>query len=635
MAGRCRFLFIVLILSTAILVPQPAQAQFNQIKPLDIAAVELLIATPSRKSLASVAGHLYLVFRFTKEAKMPSLVLGFEGDTRADDQEGVSTLLFSFRGLLGHYRTIIDVEPLEQVIFRSTIIQDRSLYRLRLDLDLNQKKKLVDHINRFQNLEKRERYYFLFQNCTTYMRWLINRILGNKKRILDLDLVDLPLNVAKKIYQQGAGSFVYPEYWSITRRFFYAQQRNRHIINLLKLISTNNPVFPFLPGIIDICEKLELVSDNYTRLLLYQILYQRFSTLFTDGGTDSKSRKSLYKSIVELLFNYRDIERSIVYKGVKDKDQLRTMADLNSENVRYLSKALSKGRIHFNSITPGIWSYMLKSYTRKRSDNAEKNRQASLVIPAYSLLDLEFGSRKQFGQGNSQFTCSFEYQVMNQRMGDHSLFAYNHSTAIELLSLAWSSHSPQWQSVAFTILQVEKVVQRSQLNYQGYLNPGYGFTLFRLNTRPVHQVLSHLKIVDGRFVLGLFETDNFRNYLNFSSGIGFSVTHLDTGNYHHALNGLLKLEGKVQLGSRGLRELRFKTVFNHSLNFKEFSFTRFNTDVGLVIPLGESSGISFQVGAGLYYSHLNHTDLRGQNHTFFTMYSGLRLSTDRLLQILF
>ncbi len=223
--------------------------------------VELLLAAPSSCSPASIAGHTYLLLSREKKEEGLSPVLGYVAEAASSREKSI--ILYVLKGLAGGYRTVIQVEPLQQALLRNTVGEDRDVYRLTLSLTEREKRRLVLVLKEMKR-EGLGRYFFLGRNCTSQLLTLLNRVLEEGRRVPDWEPVDLPTVAAARLYRRGIASLsaYYPS----------ISHRARHSLRLLSRME--GQLRKCLKGDLEGLEALDILSTSCL-LLVYRYLSHR------------------------------------------------------------------------------------------------------------------------------------------------------------------------------------------------------------------------------------------------------------------------------------------------------------------------------------------------------------------------
>jgi hypothetical protein len=195
------------------------------IDPGEVEQIELLIATPSYASVASIAGHLCLLIRRKNDIRGLSTVVSFVAETTGTRENG---FLYMLRGMLGRFDSLVQEETLYDLIVRYTLRENRDIYRLKINLSRDQIEKLILRTWEIKHTFT-YRYYFFNKNCTTMLLNLINDVLPEDRQVPDRFSIDLPLNISSGLFRSGIAEFVYPEYWSISRQARFNSKKNDHI----------------------------------------------------------------------------------------------------------------------------------------------------------------------------------------------------------------------------------------------------------------------------------------------------------------------------------------------------------------------------------------------------------------------
>ncbi len=569
---RLSYVLFLLVIGVTILLP--TSKTFNNIDINNIEHIELLVAAPSNVSVASIAGHMYLLIKEKNDINGLSRVIGFVANSGEDERNGISTLLYSFKGLVGAYKTIIQEETLYQMVARNTVSENRDIYRLIFNFNKKQIRIILNELDKFGKAKTKKRYYFINRNCSSFMIKLINSALDKKQKIKDSDFLDLPLNIGRKFYLKGIVKFYYPEYYSMSSIFKNSKQKRDSIIKELNAIiekEGEKKSFGLKKRLSDILSGYPLTDKEY------EILFNHF-LLFSEQINNIIDKTRFLSDIYRFFLYSKDIEKYFAYKKIiknklsKDKIKYKktnsdTMIKLTELILKLRGRIAKPARIEKSIINSQIRETIL---LRKRES----------VKPSLSLVEIGAISYNKF------ILPYMNYILLYQEMGDHSLFSLNHNTRIKMLSFKKIINNRKIISES-CLFNFNKVYKSDKMNYSKFLNFGFGFKLLNNKIIDAERGIYENNILTGEYIINFLETNDFLRYINLHFGLGYS--HYKHNNSHEThLNYQFELEGKTNLGYYYDNELRFSIKYDFSNNL----IKNFNMGVRLNFLFSKSSNIA-------------------------------------------
>jgi len=566
----------------------------------EIEAVELLIAAPSTASMASIAGHLYLLLRRKNDISGLSTVIGFVANSSEDERSRINTCLYSLRGLFGHYRSLVQRERLITVIIRNTIAEDRDIHRLRLNLTRGQLERLLAGIAVMEETLPDERYYFINRNCTSFLFRLLRDVYRDEKRPADIEWIDMPLNVARKIYQYGLAEFVYPEYPSISRAAADAWKRIGAWLAVKPDAGNDKADFSAV-----FRERLHFFQRRISRLdriPFYRNLLDRFSQTWPEGERAASPRFLEQGRQLLAFFEYaKAIER---YREYRDK-----LKKKDAENLIKTEAAENRMLIELSLRLRGIlvlaqgerFSASWEQWRQAESDSDRGKRAGAAILSGYSVVSLAGGIA---GTGRHA-SAEFEYSLLRQRLGDGSLFAANRHSRLDLLAVRHRFSAAPGDYNRTTLIRFEKIIKKKGPSNRLPLRPGFGILFFEEERDPHPLIARHTDLARLSILLNLFEAGNFRHYFLVEAGTGFALTRLQAGDSRLSGSYLGGMETKIQIG-RGYRsELRGSLQYIRYSGWNGFRASRLLSEAEWNWTPFRLTGLQFFLSYGFEHSHWN------------------------------
>lgn len=567
----------------------------------EIEAVELLIAAPSLKSPASIAGHLFLLLRRKNDISGLSVVIGFVANSGEDENAGINPLLYSLRGLFGYYRSMVQRERLVTVINRNTIIEDRNVLRLQLKMNRLQKERLLAGLKEMERILPDKRYYFLNRNCTSLLLSLLREVYRGGPRPVDIELIDMPLQVAAKFFRAGLAEFAYPDYPGISQAAGNAWQEVDRLLTLKeKMPSEKNTWRNYFRQQMVYFQKRfsEIDREKFYQKLFKSFLETSMEIPETGQETDLLERGSLLLSFFQAA---AAIERFQEYGKKSSSGEKKELLDFVSSQITKLLDLTLKLRARLLREGEEFQEDSWFNGTNRSSKTVRNKQDQSPFMPGYSVLSLAPGlvSRK--------VSLHLEYSLLRQQMGDQSLFAANRNSRLELFKLSGHFFSGDSSFRQTTLLQYAKVVNNPGTAGKSFIRPGFSFVFFSRKSGLYPELLSHTDSMKTCFLLNLFEKNVFRHYLQARAGFSLaSIKMLEAGKFN-SFGLTAGMEGKIQLDSRNRLELRAAWEYNKYSGRSGFSAETIETEVEINCIPWRRAGVQFFSGwraqKGVYQPH--------------------------------
>jgi len=629
--GKKKALFFLALLLSWITLFCPAQEIDSykdsvELPALDeIEAVELLIAAPSLKSPASIAGHLFLLLRRKNDISGLSTVIGFVANSGEDESTGINPCLYSLRGLFGHYRSLVQKERLVTIITRNTIIEDRTVLRLQLKLSRTQMERLLAGIEEMERILPDKRYYFLNRNCTSLLLALLREVYRDGPRPVDIEFIDMPLHVAAKFFRAGLAEFVHPDYPSISQAAINGWLEIDRLPGQGKKTKPAKDLWRESFG-----QSVAYYRDNFStidRLDFYRKLFRSFGEK-TAVNPDAEQKKALLEQGVLLLsfFQAADaIERFREYQEKKKSKDKKESIDAINPLITCLLDLNLQLRARLLTLDEESFTEAWAARENESSKTVRNKRDESAFLPGYSVVSLAPGLTANKG------SFHFTYTFLRQQMGDQSLFAANRNSRLEFFKLS-REFFPGVSSVRqTTLLQYTKVGKNPGFSSKSGIRPGFGFTFFARKSGLHPGINSHLDSWQTAFLLNLFEKDSFRHYLQVKAGFGLASVKLREAGKFNSAALLGGLEGKIQLDRRNRLELRAALQYNNYPARSGFSAETLEAEVEFNFITGRRTGAQVFCGWRMQGAVYRPPASESIEYKYKHFYLGLRFGLDSLI----
>ncbi len=625
--------------------------------PAQVEHIEILVTTPTSATPASIAGHSLLLIKRKQDFHdgRDSLVLGFVAETSQDMRNEIPSWVYGYRGITGYYTSMIQEESLEELVRRATILENRDVQRFRLKLTEEETARLIERLWVIQYAFT-YRYKFFGQNCASMLLDTLNQVFPPEERIeLNVPLV-APMHGVARLFQLGRLSeFIYPEYWSVGSKARQASEKNKElrseILAILREKASRQASFD--PAILAEIEELfdvlfsegsaQLRSDPLFREPILDIdnkgrdlAYEKMASLWirlyesyveNEGIITQEEYSTLAELLMRFLMNANDRElyiaipadikasysksdpipaeasREFVESQLK-KVQLRQE---NSREMQSLRRAISALRSFSASRLPDSGLYTIgRDLQREFAGELAAKREKIAFTHGYYPTFLSAGYRNR--DAVSYAVLGIESAVFSAELGHSSIFALQKDLKFVLLGGGFEGWlDPTGGSLLTgrgTLFSVKKVLTGEEVDYNGWFNHGFGITL--LDSRSIlwdggslfPDRDSRTKVIEARYILNIFEREEFLWYLDLEAGAGYVYETID-GESAHYLGLPLALEGKIHVGGNFDNALRFSVSWEPYLDFKGTWLSNLRASAELGLGLGRRSNQILYLGSEL------------------------------------
>ncbi len=579
------------------------------IDPDDIDHIELLIASPSYASIASIAGHLSMLIRRKNDIGGLSTVVSFVAqntDKKGNLEHGWK---YVSKGIFGKYKSILMEETLIELVTRQTITENRDIYRLKVNFSHKQIDKLIQRLWSFKT-NFNYKYFFFNKNCTTMLLNLINFVLDKGEIIKDFDTIDLPLNIVFKVYKAFHADFIYPEFWSVSRNSKFSYSRNiklrSEILKLFSKISDGKKISRLkllFKGVID--------PHNIKRGYYYSQIYNIFSDLVKrkNSPEEKKIIGEIGSSLLEYLINAKDFEKYAyrISLSLKSKAEKKPKPFFETSEIRLLMKYILSVRYIIKNKFQKNAQKIYDRIETERSIYASAERKISSYGSNYGVIFVTPELYKY--NGNDYFSFSLNAATFSQKMGDKSVFSMGAGSEIELLSLNLSlskrseilfsgrTDKGWFFDSGYDILRYKKIFRKSDLKYSGTFNNGFGINLYSRRSNKMRRY-NKTNYFSFSYILNVFERNNFSDFLCFEIGAGFSKYNYYDFGKHFYIDLITSVSLKFHLFKK------YSNVFRSSISYvpkislheKSYNFKELNGKIEVDFNLNERKDVLFSSG---------------------------------------
>ncbi len=634
-----------------------SQSFKDWVDPEDVEHIEILVTTPTSATPASIAGHSLMLIKRKQDYYdgRDSLVLGFVAETSLDMGNGIDPLVYGYRGITGYYSSMIQEENLEELVRRATILENRDVQRYRLNLTEDETARLIERLWVIKNSFTYQ-YKFFGQNCASMLVDTLNHVFPPDERIeLNVPLVAPMHGIARLFQQKRLGEFIYPEYWSVGSKARQASEKNaeirRQILAVLQEKANRHDAFDktILAEIEDLFDVLfsegsaqlrsdclfrepTLDIDNKGRDLAYERmaslwieLYERY--VENEGIITQEEYSALAELLMRFLMNANDRELYIAIPAdikenysrsdpipaavsreyVEDQLQNVQLRQRNSREMQSLRWAISALRSFADSRLPSSGLYTIGRDLKQEfaGELAAKRERIAFTHGYYpTFLSVGYGNTDAAGYA----VLGFESAIFSEELGHGSMFALQKDLEFVLLCGGFDG----WIGLAGgglltghgTVFALKKILTGDRVDYGGWFNHGFGVTL--LDSRSIlwdgkklfPYSDSRTKVIEARYILNLFEKDEFRWYLDLETGAGYVFEKID-GVSAHYLGLSLALEGKFHFGGNFDNTFRCSFSYEPYLDFTNTIISNIRASAEFGFGHGRHSNAIYYLGADL------------------------------------
>ena len=304
--------------------------------------------------------------------------------------------------------------------------------------------------------------------------------------------------------------------------------------------------------------------------------YNRLAELLLRFFMNAYNRELYIAVPTEIKDNYSDAEpiaADISREFVQEQLQEIQLRNRNSKEIQSLRRALSSFRISLENTYPDASMYVIGREMQSEA-NAELAVARSDIAWTHGYYPTEFSLVVQNRRTKNSIAMGFDAALFSEDMGHNSIFALKQDMRMVLLSVGVSARigidggSLSWgqgrNSVGLrgTVFDFQKVLTGDDVDYMGFFSHGFGFTLLDGSvevpddTRQIADADIHLRPLELRYVLNIFEVDEFRHFLNLSVGPSYLYEQADAAG-DHLFGFPLEAEGKFHTGGNLENSLRF------------------------------------------------------------------------------
>ena len=159
---------------------------------LEAKRVTLILASAHINSPASAFGHTFLRIDASEETPLISYAVNYAAQTQE-----TNGFIYAYQGLFGGYEGRYSIQPYSKKIKEYSDLEQRDIWEYPLDLTQAEVNRLVLHV--FEIRHFYADYFFLSENCSYNLLWLIEIAKDNVELIKKFDHKAIPIDTLRAI----------------------------------------------------------------------------------------------------------------------------------------------------------------------------------------------------------------------------------------------------------------------------------------------------------------------------------------------------------------------------------------------------------------------------------------------------
>jgi len=599
-----------------------------------------------------------------------SLVFGFVGEISRDSANGIKGLTYVYRGLTGYYRSLIQIETLSSLVRRATLLENRDVVRMKLKLSRSEIDALIRRLWVLDRTFTYRYYFFSGNCVSMLLDLLNTVFPEDGKVEIKDGIVAPMYAVSRLAFAGRIEEFSYPERWSILKTARYASSRNREtarrILDALETAKAREKragVSRYIGSIYDEVKKtIDVLFDQGKGRIAEDPLFR--SPYIVATGPD---RSAAYRRLAELCIELDSVRRGppecmsddeymsfaeltlrFLFGAVERELYIAVPPDLKREHRKsdiafvdtpeyVIERKLYKVRSRqenspelqavYNSI-----SILRKSiaefgavddfYTLGRTMSEERERQTAAsrrnVVFAHGYYDKGLGLSWRFSDTSKEVGVEYTSALYRGEIGDQSLCALKRDMRLVLLDAGlglyydFSAGADFFDTGRVSIrsravaADFEKIITGENIDYDGFLNPGFGLTLLKSSGTlwDGEQLFpdrdSELSFLEARILLNIFEAQDFRHYLTIGTGSGLKRS-IDEGGPSLNIEVPIFMETRIGLPGLAGNAAHIKSIWTVRFPFDEEPSSRLDTFIDADISFHSKKNTSLGVRASLAF----------------------------------
>jgi hypothetical protein len=338
--------------------------------------------------------------------------------------------------------------------------------------------------------------------------------------------------------------------------------------------------------------------------------YSALAKLLTRFLMNANDRELFIAMPADIKANYSrsdpipaDVSREYVQEQLR-KVQLRQR---NSREMQSIRRAISTLRSFADSRFPDSGIYTVgRDLQEEFAGELAADRENIAYTHGYYPTFLSVGYRNR--DAANYAVLGIESAVFYDELGHGSIFALQKDLKLVLLSGGFDGwFEPAGRSLLTgygTVFAFKKILTNDEVDYGGWFNHGLGVTL--LDSRSVlwdgEKLFpardSRTKVIEARYIMNIFERDEFRWYLDLEAGAGYVFEKIDGASAHY-LGLPLALEGKFHIGGSFDNVFRCSFSYEPYLDFTSAIISNLRASAEFGFGHGRHSNAIYYLGAEL------------------------------------
>ncbi len=563
---------------------QPCAPVESWIDPSKVEGLEILLASPSSISPASMAGHLLLRVRIKNSPADDDPIISFGADLPEDTTSGQMIT----GGITGKFLSTLIETPLSQTVLQYTELEDRDLWRYSLLLSTGQIRAVLERLFEVKK-NYRAKYKFLTKNCAAILVDQLGIALQNDDIPFHPPLFVSPSMLLARLSQKGLVAEVSPSFYSLSRKAEIAREKKRDIYQEYSRLIGG---FPYQ---VPTWESIE--SDHLNdRIAAYQALAR-----LTPSLTPELKEKTYLMLLLSLDGERR--RQFVPGKGVGKPSEAHEKVRRVISEVR--NDAELKSRIPELARQHSTKEIYGEEELRSRLiGSAHTGTQAIVVTPTYSIVNRE-----------GHFELAIKTTLFSQDLGDTSRFALARGMSMDVLPSVVVVDLDQksitrWYSA---MLLIRSLPQHSTAHGDEIKNVfadglgglGAGLRILEFSGDRWRRRKFEAHWLTPEIVANLVSSRAFRSYLNVALGLQVGNVWMtkDAGNSRFWVGLPLEIQGQLSFDEEQKTLVRLGATFTPQISTDEGFRDEIEARLILSQYLAEVMGVELRIEAGAEYEH--------------------------------
>ncbi len=199
----------------------------NELKELGAKEITLVLVSSHINSPASAFGHTFLRIDNNPDTPLLSYAVNYAAQTREENG-----FIYAYKGLFGGYKGRYSIDPYYKKLKEYSDLEQRDIWEYTLNLTQEEINRLVLHI--FEIRHFYADYFFLSENCSYNILWLINIAKKDSNFINNFNLKAIPIDTVRAVISKN-----------LVKNSIYRPSQRKKILALSKTIKENRDALEF------------------------------------------------------------------------------------------------------------------------------------------------------------------------------------------------------------------------------------------------------------------------------------------------------------------------------------------------------------------------------------------------------